>query len=67
MGFCDASVTVSTEAPRLLRYLPRGLVRVSHVFLGERLFVLIVIGIGLAVTVGMWLLGLLIAGAINLF
>jgi hypothetical protein len=36
-------------------------------FLGERLFVLIVIGLGLAVTVGMWLLGLLIAGGINLF
>jgi len=36
-------------------------------FLGERLFVLIVMGLGLAVTVGMWLLGLLIAGGINLF
>jgi hypothetical protein len=36
-------------------------------FLGERLFVLIVIGLGLAATVGMWLLGLLIAGGINLF
>jgi hypothetical protein len=35
MGFCDASVTVSTEARRLLRYLPRGLVRVvSHVSRG---------------------------------
>jgi hypothetical protein len=33
--------------------------------LGERLFVLIVIGIGLAVSV--WLLGLLMAGGINLF
>ena len=36
-------------------------------FLGERLFVLIVIGLGLAATVGMWFLGLLIAGGINLF
>src|SRR5215471_17380415 len=34
MGFRDASVTVSTEARRLLRYLPRGLVRVSHVSRG---------------------------------
>jgi hypothetical protein len=36
-------------------------------YLGERLRVLVVIGIGLAVTIGMWLLGLLIAGGINLF
>src|SRR5215471_17143201 len=34
MGFRDASVTVSTEARRLLRYLPRELVRVSHVSRG---------------------------------
>jgi hypothetical protein len=36
-------------------------------YLGERLHVLVVIGIGLAATIGMWLLGLLIAGGINLF
>jgi hypothetical protein len=36
-------------------------------FLGERLLVVIVIGIGLAATIGMWLLGLLVAGGINLF
>jgi len=34
MGFCDASVTVNTEARRLLGYLPRELVRVSHVSRG---------------------------------
>jgi hypothetical protein len=67
MRFRDASVIVITEAPRLLGYPPHELVRVSHMFLGERLFVLIVIGTGLAATVGMWLFGLLIAGGINLF
>jgi hypothetical protein len=65
MDFCDASVTVITEARRLLGHLSAELVRVSQWFLGERLFVLIVIGIGLAVSV--WLLGLLMAGGINLF
>jgi hypothetical protein len=31
------------------------------------MFVLMAIGIGFAVTVGIWLLGILIAGGINLF
>ena len=31
MGFCDASVTVNTEARRLLGYLPREIVRVTYV------------------------------------
>jgi hypothetical protein len=32
----------------------------------QRMFALLAVGIGLAVTVGMWLLGLLLVGAINL-
>jgi hypothetical protein len=34
MGFCDASVTIITDARRLLRYPPPELVRVSHVSRG---------------------------------
>jgi hypothetical protein len=32
----------------------------------QQMFALLAVGIGLAVTVGMWLLGLLLVGAINL-
>jgi hypothetical protein len=32
----------------------------------QQMFALFVVGIGLAVTVGMWFLGLLMVGAINL-
>jgi hypothetical protein len=32
----------------------------------QQAFALLAVGIGLAVTVGMWLLGLLLAGGINL-
>jgi len=35
--------------------------------LTELMLILIAVGIGFAVTVGMWLLGILIAGGINLF
>jgi hypothetical protein len=35
--------------------------------LREQMLILITVGIGFAVTVGMWLLGILIAGGINLF
>jgi hypothetical protein len=35
--------------------------------LRELMRILIAIGIGFAATVGMWLLGILIAGGINLF
>ena len=34
MDFCDAPVTAITEARRLLGYLPRELVRVTHVSRG---------------------------------
>jgi hypothetical protein len=33
----------------------------------EQMFALAAVGIGLAFTVGLWLLGLLVAGGINLF
>jgi len=33
----------------------------------DRLFALLAVAIGLAVTVGLWLFGLLIAGVIDLF
>jgi hypothetical protein len=34
---------------------------------GEQIRILIAVGIGFAVTLGMWLLGILIAGGIDLF
>jgi hypothetical protein len=36
-------------------------------FVREQMRILIAVGIGFAVTLGMWLLGILIAGGINLF
>jgi hypothetical protein len=33
----------------------------------EQMLIVVAVGIGFAVTVGMWLLGILIAGGINLF
>jgi hypothetical protein len=63
MVLCDRFVTAITEARS--DTFPASFVR-KAMTVREQMFALIAIGAGLAFTVGLWLLGLLIAGGINL-